>query len=59
MRHGSSVHRFRQLQVASAAVVAGDDVAERWPAWASLLLVLGAGLASWTAVILTASTAAG
>lgn len=55
----SSARGFRHLQVVSAAVAARDEAGDTWPAWASLLLVLGAGLASWTAIILTASSLAG
>jgi hypothetical protein len=58
MRQESSAHRVRHLRVVSAAI-AVDEAIDRWPAWASLLLVLGAGLASWSAIVLTASTLAG
>jgi hypothetical protein len=58
MRQGSA-HGLRHLQVVTAAVAAQEESADSWPAWASLLLVLGAGLASWTAIILTASSLAG
>jgi hypothetical protein len=59
MRQGSSARAFRHLRVVSAAMAVRDETADRWPAWASLLLVVGAGLASWTAVVLTASSLTG
>jgi hypothetical protein len=59
MRQGSSARRSHHLQVVNVAVVARRQSAKTWPAWASLLLVLGAGFAAWTAIILTASTFAG
>ena len=58
MRQGSSAHRFRHLQVVSAVAVR-DETAAQWPAWASLLLILGANLAGWTAIVLTASILVG
>lgn len=57
MRQGSPARGFH-LRVVSTAMAVRDE-ADRWPAWASLLLVVGAGLASWTAVVLTASSLAG
>jgi hypothetical protein len=55
----ASARGFRHLQVVGAAVAAREETGDRWPAWASLLLVLGAGFATWTAIVLTASALAG
>jgi hypothetical protein len=58
MRQGCSTNRLHHLRVVGTAVAVGDEAAARWPAWASLLLVLGAGLTSWSAIVLTVSTLA-
>ncbi len=59
MRQGSTARGFDQVRVVSVAVALRNQPDDRWPAWASLLLVVGAGLASWTAIILTTSLLAG
>lgn len=42
---GPDVHHLRVVR---------PDIGGRWPAAASFLLVLGAGLACWSAILLTA-----
>jgi hypothetical protein len=59
MRQGSTARGFAGVRVVSAAVAVRRQPDDRWPAWMSLLLVVGAGLACWTAVILTTSLLAG
>ena len=57
MRQGCAAQRPVHVRVVRPAAVAGDAAARAWPAWASLLLVLGSGAASWAAILLTASSA--
>lgn len=57
MRQGSTARGVSQLRVVSVAIRNAPD--DRWPAWASLLFIAAAGLASWTAILLTGSSLAG
>jgi hypothetical protein len=59
VQQGSSVRTYRHLHVVSRAVGVGNEAGDRWPAWTSVLLVVGAGLAAWTAILLTGSLLAG
>jgi hypothetical protein len=54
MRQGSPGCDVRHLRPVRTGLAAGAGIAGRWPAAASFLLVLGAGLASWSAIFLTA-----
>ena len=54
MRQVSSGCDVRYLRLVRADIAVGAEIGCRWPAAASFLLVLGAGLASWSAILLTA-----
>jgi hypothetical protein len=54
MRQVSSGCDVRHLRLVRTELAAGAGIGGRWPAAASFLLVLGAGLASWSAILLTA-----
>jgi hypothetical protein len=58
MRQDSSPRGIRRLHVVVAAVET-DRADDKWPAWASLLLVVGASVAAWLAIILTLWSVAG